>query len=378
MKILIVAIPTIHTYRWCAQLEGEGHELFFFNILHRKIPDYFKGFTIINDWEKNKLGKWATSKSLPRVIRYANKNFNFSFEENFHLILKKINPDIVHSFNMNISYPLIPYMIKHPNIPWMCNTWGSDIYYYQNFDIAKQKVDAMLGRLDFLFTDAKRDFELALAKGFKGKYLGTFPGGGGYNIPEKIMAVKERNTIIIKGYEHKFGRALNILKAIKKCDEVTKKYKLYIFSAHQSVVDFAETLRKEGFEIVINSTQKKIPHQEILNVMKNSIMYIGNNISDGIPNTLLEAIISGAFPIQSNPGGATAEILIHGKNGFLIENPEDINEITKHITTALQNKEFLENVQQFNHDIVAPTLAYELIKEKVVEKYKYLESKICN
>lgn len=72
--------------------------------------------------------------------------------------------------------------------------------------------------------------------------------------------------------------------------------------------------------------------------MGQSIVYIGNNISDGIPNTVLEAMIMGAFPIQSNPGGATAEIIEEGNNGFLIHNPEDIEEIKKLILKRFKIK----------------------------------------
>jgi hypothetical protein len=39
-----------------------------------------------------------------------------------------------------------------------------------------------------------------------------------------------------------------------------------------------------------------------------SVLHIGNSISDGMPNALLEAMGMGAFSIQSNPGKVSEEV----------------------------------------------------------------------
>ena len=57
--------------------------------------------------------------------------------------------------------------------------------------------------------------------------------------------------------------------------------------------------------------------------MGKSGIHIANSISDGMPNALLEAMGMGAFPIQSNPGKVSEEVITHGKNGFLIEDQND-------------------------------------------------------
>ncbi|MGJ8666529.1 MAG: glycosyltransferase [Patiriisocius sp.] len=374
MRILIVALPTIHTSRWYYQLEQEGHELYFFNIMKREIPDSFVKMNIL-EWEHSALGNW-TLKSDNRIIKKIGRLFLRSFYDSFKKAIDNVQPDFVHSLNMNMSYTIIPFMEDHPNIPWVCNTWGNDIYYFQHLTVAGQKIKRMLARLDYLFSDTQRDIELAKQNGFKGKVLGVYPGGGGYKIPNKIKPVEERDTIMLKGYEHSFGRALNVLNAIVQSEEHTKKYKIFIFSAHQPVVEFALKMQEMGYNIVVKSTKDNVPHEEILNIMQQSILYIGNSISDGMPNTLLEAIVSGAFPIQSNPGGATAEIIKDGVNGFLINDPEDTQEIAMHVKNALTNKKVLVSAQHFNKTKIAPNLSFETIKTQVIEKYHYLEEEI--
>ena len=44
-----------------------------------------------------------------------------------------------------------------------------------------------------------------------------------------------------------------------------------------------------------------LPQDELMKLIGKSLIYIGNSISDGMPNTLLEAIVMGVFRIQSNP-----------------------------------------------------------------------------
>jgi glycosyltransferase involved in cell wall biosynthesis len=106
--------------------------------------------------------------------------------------------------------------------------------------------------------------------------------------------------------------------------------------------------------------------------MGKSLLYIGNSISDGMPNTLLEAIIMGAFPIQSNPGGVTEEIIANNINGLLLNNPEDINEIQRLIAYALNNLEMFKEAFHKNSIIAEERLEYNLNQQKIIKVYNQL------
>src|SRR5690606_22864170 len=112
-----------------------------------------------------------------------------------------------------------------------------------------------------------------------------------------------RKTILIKGYQGLLGRCNVILRAISNLHYELKDYEILVFAANSEVENFAKEagLKKwNNFKVV-----GKISHEEVLRIMGETNIYIGNCISDGTPNTMLEALIMGAFPIQSNPGGAT-------------------------------------------------------------------------
>ena len=104
--------------------------------------------------------------------------------------------------------------------------------------------------------------------------------------------------------------------------------------------------------------------------MGQAIVYIGSSVSDGMPNTVIEAMGMGAFPIQSNPGGATEEVISHGVNGFLISNPLDSTEIAAWIEKALANQELRDNAQKYNVDFVSKNYNREHLKKEIVQLYK--------
>ncbi|WAC01944.1 glycosyltransferase [Lacinutrix neustonica] len=104
--------------------------------------------------------------------------------------------------------------------------------------------------------------------------------------------------------------------------------------------------------------------------MGTALLYIGNSASDGLPNTLLEAIVCGAFPIQSNPGGASEDIITTEKNGLLIQECSHIETITQQIKKALETPDLIEQAYHYNQNIVKPQLEITLIKAKVLKAYK--------
>ena len=103
--------------------------------------------------------------------------------------------------------------------------------------------------------------------------------------------------------------------------------------------------------------------------MGKSLIYIGNSISDGMPNTLLEAIVMGVFPIQSNPGGVTEEIIKDGVNGLLINNPESILTIQNLILKSISNHYLLERAAHENAILAKDKLDYDQNSIKVISIY---------
>jgi len=379
MRILLVSMSSIHVLRWVENLNKSQHEIYWFDILNRGELQTKAKLTQICNWKKRKVryikGEYFLSKRVPYIYKFIQPLLETTVQEKLESIINEIAPDVIHSFEMQkCSYPLLNVLSKYPKIKWIYTCWGSDLYFYINFKLHRKKIKKVLARIDYLITDCNRDYLLAKSLKFKGEFLGVFPGGGGYNL-KKANKLKrpmiERNIILVKGYETKFGRSINVLKALDELKETLSNYQIVVFGAHKSVVNFIKTNNlKYGIY-----KRHELSHTEVMELMGKSKIYIGNSIADGMPNTLLEAIVMNAFPIQSNPGNVSKEIIESGINGLIIENPENISEIKAKINEALEyNNENFEKFANVNTKITEKKLSDVVVNQRIINAY----SKIFN
>lgn len=373
-KILFVSMSSVHVIRWIENLKGTDHELYWFDILDKgklNISDNIHQFT---NWRKRKLpyikGEFFLRKKMPQLYERLQPLLERTANEILEKIILEIQPDVVHSFEMqSCSYPIVKTMNKYPKIKWLYSCWGNDLYYYQNLSSHEKKIKKVLQRIDFLHTDCIRDFQIAKQLGFKGQFLGVIPGGTGYRIKELEkykLPIQQRKVILVKGYEHHFGRGLNVVKALELIKKELENYGVVVFGAHPKVMEYVK-------EKSLNYTcfhRHGLTHEELIKWMGKSLLYIGNSISDGIPNTLLEAIVMGTFPVQSNPGGATAEIITDGENGFLIQQPENIEAIKENIIKAITNITLVKSAAALNSHIAKEKLDYEVNNKRLLAIYE--------
>ena len=383
MKILFVSMPSLHAVRWIENLYESGHELYWFDVLGKGKLYTEISILQITDWKKRKMpyikGEYFLQRKLPSIYTTLQPFLEVTANEKLRKILNEIQPDLVHSFEMqSCSYPILETMQKFPHIKWLYSCWGSDLFYFQNQQQHVSKIKAVLSRIQYLHTDCNRDFLIAQSLGFKGRHSGVIPGGGGFHLEQFLsfsQPLFERKIILIKGYQHNVGRGLVLVKAVQSIQESIQKlgFKVVVFGAHPMVIDYIKE-NELPYEV---HDRHGLEHQDLLQLMGKSILYLGNSISDGMPNTLLEAIIMGAFPIQSNPGKVTAEIITAGENGFLIENPNDYNGISNLILKVLQQPELLQKAFEINQKIAKERLEYLDNQQKILALYQQIQNNTC-
>lgn len=378
MKILLVSMSSLHFFRWSEQLENSGHEVYWFDILDGSPTERLPWVKKINGWRlkyPNLKGRYFIKEKLPFLYKFLKPAIENSVEKAFEKTLLDVKPDLVHSFVLYISCgPILQVMLKHKNIPWVYSSWGSDLFYFQNDAKYLNDIKKVLARVDYLFTDCHRDVDIAKKYGFDGDVLGVFPGGGGFDFNEAdafIKPVSERQIILVKGYQGRSGKAIQVIKALELISEEIKNYSIVVFGTDPEVENYiAKQVLNQVLSIKALSRKDFLPHNNILKLMGEALIYIGNSNSDGMPNTLLEAIIQGVFPIQSNPGGATAEVIEHGENGFLIEDCEDSNKIAQLIKEAISNPNLITSAFVINQEKIKPNYNRDFVKEQVISKYE--------
>jgi len=381
MKILMVSIFAPHFFNWTEQLKDSGHEVYWLDVFDSNtrveqidFVDQIIGWRYKRDYP----GRYYIKKEVPKLNKFINKFNERDLAEIFESKIQEIKPDVVHSFVMFLScVPVFEVMKKYPQIKWIYSSWGSDLYFYQNRKKELADIKKVLPHIDYLFADCYRDYKLALNFGFRGKLLGVFPGRGGFDFKKFDIYIKmfeNRKSILIKGYQDEQGRCITILDAITQLRDELKEFNIIVFGANSKVEKYVAGSDFESWDNLI--ILKRIHEFEVLKLMGESLIYIGNSISDGMPNTLLESIIMGAFPIQSNPGGATAELIEHQKNGFLIQDPLDVNEIKSLILRGINDKAFLAQAVEYNFKQIKPKLEREFVRQEVLKKYSLVEKAV--
>jgi glycosyltransferase involved in cell wall biosynthesis len=381
MKILLLSMASPHFFNWVIQLKNSGHELYWLDVFGS--GGYFKQIDFVEQktgwrYRWDYVGRHRIKRDFPRLNLLINSINERKLTRQFEKELRRIKPDVVHSFVMYIATaPVLQVMKKHPNIQWLYSAWGSDMYYYSKEEFHRQQMQKTLPHINYMFADCYRDKNIARQHGFKGLFLGKFPGGGGYDLNTNnkfIEPFKSRNKILIKGYQGKHGKCIQVLEGISKLKIPLANFRIVIFAAAPEVEEYLDNSGMRKWENL--SVYSKVSKLKVLELMGQSLIYIGSSTSDGTPNTLLEAITMESFPIQSNPGGATAEIIEHGKNGLLINDPEDIDEIAKLILEAISNPEYIREAIAYSTANIKPKLERKFIQEQVLEKYKLIEDNL--
>lgn len=293
-------------------------------------------------------------------------------------LIDELRPDIVHSLEMQLGGYLTWQAREHCTSPfptWIYSSWGSDLFYFGRIPEHQKRIRDVLTHCDYLFTDCRRDVQLARSLGFDGELLGTYPGGGGFELA-KMRALRDqasvaaRRVIAVKGYHggQLEARGLIGIEALRRCAPLLQQYEVVVYSAAPEVAAAADNLKR-----LCGVQARVLPqslHSDILRLMGRSRIAIGLGMSDGSPNTLLEAMIMGAFPIQSDTI-STAEWVENGKNGFLVP-PEDPEEVAVAIRRALSDAALVEQAAEINTRIADERLDRECIRSEVVSFYKRL------
>lgn len=366
-----------HFFNWTNQLKDSEHDVYWIDV-------FDNGSQVGNIGWVNQTVNWKRRFDFPgrqrfkenfpglyKIVQAVNEK---SLAEIVEEKIQEIKPDIVQSFVLfSACAPILDVMNKYPNLKWIYSAWGNDLFYFQNKPEYLKDIKAVLPRINYMFSDCQRDYEIALEYGFKGEFLGVFPGGGGYifDLEEDIVPLRDRKIILIKGYQKLFGECIKVLQALEGIEKELTGLQVVVFGADEVTMQYInkhKLTQKKHFRI-----QNNIGRTEVMKLMGHSLLYIGNSISDGMPNTLLEAIIMEAFPIQSNPGGATAEIIEHNKNGLLIKDPLSAKEISDLLLLALKKPKLRETAIAWNSKHIKPNLERGQIKARVLKTYQKIE-----
>ncbi len=386
LRILFVAMATsVHTARWISQINDQGWDLHLFpsideGLVHpglRNITIYHSIYERQKDLDPSvKLrGVPVISRSLAFVGRKTlGKLLPNHRVSQLKRLIQTLRPDIVHSMEIQAAGYLtwdVRKKYEHRFPPWIVTNWGSDIYLFGRLAKHIDRIKAVLADCDYYSCECQRDVHLAKQMGLRGEVLAVLPNTGGFDLQQishfrQPGMTSERRFILLKGYQHWAGRALVGLRALALCAPDLKGYRVAIYSAVPDVKIAAELLSQEiGIPIDLIPS---CSHEDILRLYGSARVYIGLSISDAISTSLLEAIVMGTFPIQSNTA-CVGEWIVDGETGFSVP-PEDPEIIAAAIRRAVTDDALVDRAAELNARLAKERVEKSIIQPQVVEMYK--------
>ena len=374
---------SIHTARWTAQLEGQRWDLHVFGVTHAKPNAELRGVTVHRLVQSplsrsvvpQEAIRWPLPRGETRITKLLERIERYSPAARLARLIDDLRPDIVHSLEMQLGGYLTWQARQRTVLPfpaWIYSSWGSDLFHFGCMSDHQRRIYDVLTHCDYLITDCCRDVQLARDFGFTGELLGVYPVGGGFELARMRVlsqagSVAARRVIAVKGYNGgRFeARGLVAIEALRRTAPLLRDYEVVVYSAAPEVSAAVENLKRTSG--VRASVLPQSLHSDILRLMGRSRIAIGLGMSDGSPNTLLEAIIMGAFPIQSDTI-STGEWIESGRNGLLVP-PENPEAVAAAIRRAVADSALVESAADINMRIADERLNRERICREVVSLY---------
>jgi glycosyltransferase involved in cell wall biosynthesis len=295
-------------------------------------------------------------------------------------LIDEINPDLVHAMRIPYEGMLTSWAMNTPTkkssihvpenggqrIPLLLiSVWGNDFTLHavsnpwmaQNTRWALQQASA-------LHTDCQRDLRVAHDWGFQTEKPSiVLPGGGGVQLdlfspqvrkepgdshpPRPLTVINPRG---FRAYVRNdtFFRAIPIVLARRP----EARFVCTGMAGEKRVLGWIQ-------ELGIESSVELLPHlsrEEMADQFRQAAVTVSPTEHDGTPNTLLEAMACGCFPVAGDLE-SLREWISPGFNGLLVD-PGDPQSLAKAILAALVQPELRDRAATYNLKIIRERAEY--------------------
>lgn len=292
-------------------------------------------------------------------------------------LIAAVQPDLVHAMRIPYEGMLAALALRENHLPLIVSVWGNDFTLHAvATPIMAYYTRRTLQRANALHADCQRDLRLAYRWGFaQNKPVRVLPGAGGIQSSIFYPTTMVERTEEIPTVINPRG-----LRAYVRNDTFFKAVSL-VFS-HRTDVRFLcpamagegqaeEWVKRLGIEQAVNLLARQ-SHPQMADLFRQSQVAVSITEHDGTPNTLLEAMACGCFPIAGDLE-SIREWIVSGENGLLV-NPRDSNRLAQAIIEALDNKNMRNRASEYNHSLILKKADY----DQVMETASVLYSELCS
>jgi Glycosyl transferases group 1/Glycosyl transferase 4-like len=276
-------------------------------------------------------------------------------------IIDEIRPDMVHAMRIPFEGILAARALESvADYPLVTSVWGNDFTLHApSTPWMSMATRRALSRTNGLLADCQRDLTLAERWGFvQGKLTLLVPGNGGvkknlFFQPDQSPTEYAYTAINPRGFRA-YVRNDTFFKAIPSIVQRIPKVK---FLCPDMSGDYQARLWVEKLGITENvELLPRLTRGEMAAVFRRSAIMISPTTYDGTPNTLLEGMACGCFPIAGDLE-TIREWITPGINGSLVD-PANPQELAVAIIQAMENSDLRSTAADFNQHLVDERAEY--------------------
>jgi glycosyltransferase involved in cell wall biosynthesis len=311
--------------------------------------------------------------SLPRAAR------------GLQAVIEELQPDLMHAMRIPYEGMLATealMLVKSHNgsggtYPLLISVWGNDFTLHARSSAAlNEHTREALKRADGLHTDCQRDRKLAAVLGFDGsKPSIVLPGGGGVQMDifyplddgqgeEKVSIINPRGFRAYVRNDTFFHAIPMVLKARPEIR--------FICPGMSGEVQAERWIEELG----IGASVELLPQQAregMAGLFRRSQVMVSITTHDGTPNTLLEGMACGCFPIAGDIE-SLREWISPGENGVLVD-PGDAQALAEAILSSISQPEMRLRAKERNLQLVKERAEYGEVMSQAERFYQRLASR---
>ena len=316
------------------------------------------------------------ARPLVMNIRYLlGPNTLPKYQKELNYIIKSVNPDLVHALRVPYEGMLASAVPK--NLPLLVSIWGNDFTLHARANVKMgQLTRKVMERANGVLADVHRDITLAHQWGLSNhKPTLVVPGGGGIHLDEiKETATKDishldlpnRAPIIInpRGIRA-YARTDTFFQAIPAVLEEFPNA-IFVCPGMQGKPEAEKWVSKLSLQKNVKLFDN-LDQQTLWAVFHQSQLSLSITTHDGTPNTLIEAMACGCFPITGDID-SIREWIVPGVNGLVVD-PDDPQDLAKAITLALNNENLRKEARIHNQELIKTKAEVGLVRSLLRNYY---------
>lgn len=381
-----------HTHSWIDLLEGVPFNVRLFALPNGTPPDSWPVRTYVTEYYSDVPNSASRSRLFPkgRVKRFARRNVERIFgaanprevaTKALAKVIQHWQPHVIHTLGLeDASYFYLntrkKYGLQDLGM-WVIQVRGGpELSLKRLLPAYAPRIREVFEECDRLIADNPRNYEYALSLGLPSEAvssLGVVPGTGGIDVAScerRWISPPSKRRLIVwpKTYECPLSKALPVFEAIKLAWEQIRPCEIHMLASTPETRMWFQTLPEDVRRNC--HLEDRIPRARALELMAQARVMLAPALSEGVPNSMFEAMAAGALPIVS-PLETIRAVVENDRNVLFARNlyPQEIADA---LVKAMTDDVFVDAAAEANLELVSQLADREKIRPRVIQFYEDL------